>query len=88
MLMPDINLYFMGRMEWLNIGHNQKSINCFLTFPTTSWGVTFKTLKWTVLVKGRHSPIKTISPSLTEKAGETWAGMFLCLFSYLLYLGT
>lgn len=30
-----------------------------------------------------HWPIITWSPSLTRKQGDTWAGMFECLFSYL-----
>lgn len=30
-----------------------------------------------------HWPMMTWSPSLTRKHGETWAGMFECLFSYL-----
>ena len=67
---------------------NQKSMNCFLTLPMTSWGMTLRTLKLTVLQRGLHSPMTTMSPSLTEKAGEQWTEMFLCLFSYLLYLGT
>ncbi len=67
---------------------NQKSMNCFLTLPMTSWGMTFKTLKLTVLQRGLHSPMTMMSPSLTVKAGEQWTEMFLCLFSYLLYLGT
>lgn len=69
-------------------GTDQKSMNCFLTLPTTSCGVTLRTLKLTVLLTGLVSPMRTISPSLTEKAGEMWAGMLRCLFSYLLYLGT
>lgn len=30
-----------------------------------------------------HWPIITWSPSFTRKHGDTWAGMFECLFSYL-----
>lgn len=63
-----------------NMSLNQNNINCFLTLPTTSFGITFKTLKWTVFVRGLHCPITTISPYLTEKAGEQCTGMFLCLF--------
>lgn len=75
-------------IQVIGYNHNQKSMNCFLTLPTTSLGMTLSTLKWTVLVKGLHCPTTTISPSLTEKAGEQCTGIFLCLFSYLLYLGT
>ena len=73
---------------YIHHDHNQKSMNCFLTLPTTSLGMTFKTLKCTVLQRVLHCPMTTISPSLTLKAGEQWTGIFLCLFSYLLYLGT
>jgi hypothetical protein len=48
----------------------QNNMNCFLTLPTTSLGITLRTLKWTVLVKGLHWPITTMSPYFTEKAGE------------------
>ena len=53
-----------------NVKTDQKSINCFLTLPTTSLGVTFKRLKLTVLLRGLHSPTRAISPTLTWKAGE------------------
>ena len=49
---------------------DQNNMNCFLTFPTTSWGVTLRTLKWTVFVRGLHSPTIAISPILTLRAGE------------------
>lgn len=38
-------------------------------------------LKPTVLLRGRHWPTVTWSPSSTRKAGETWAARFLCRFS-------
>ena len=66
----------------------QNKTNCFLTFPIISLGMTFKTLNLTVLDKGLVCPITTMSPSLTEKAGEMWTGMLVCFFSYLLYLFT
>lgn len=35
----------------------------------------------TVLLRGRHWPTVTWSPSSTRNAGETWAARFLCRFS-------
>ena len=35
----------------------------------------------TVLLRGRHWPTVTWSPSSTRKAGETWAARFLWRFS-------
>ena len=85
-------LIFLQRMNsiqfCLNQSLPQNRVNCFLTFPTISLGITFRTLKWTVLVMGLHSPMMAISPYFTLKAGEQWTGKFLCLFSYLLYFLT
>ena len=46
-------------------------------------GMTRSTLKRTVLESGRHCPMVTVSPSLQRKHGDRWAGVLLCLFSYL-----
>ena len=58
------------KIKMLNNCTDQKSMNCFLTLPMTSWGMTLSTLKLTVLHKGLHSPITIMSPSFTVKAGE------------------
>jgi hypothetical protein len=48
----------------------QNKTNYFLTLPIMLFGLTLRTLKLTVLAKGLHSPMVTMSPSLTLKQGE------------------
>ena len=66
----------------------QNNIKTFFTVPTIWFGTTLRTLNLTVLLKDLHYPQKIISPSFGEKQGEQWTGIFLCLFSNLLYFFT
>ena len=52
-------------------------------FTDVPCGMTLSTLKRTVLLRGRHWPTMTLSPTLHRKHGEMWAGVLLCRFSYL-----
>lgn len=61
----------------------QNPVKPFFPPDALPCGITLRTLNRTVLDKGLHCPIITVSPSLQRKQGEMWAGTFLCLFSYL-----
>ena len=63
----------------------QKRTKTFLTLPSTCWTSLRRTLKRTVLDRGRHWPTVTTSPVLIRKAGEQWTATLEWRFSNLLY---
>ena len=69
----DVESHSLGNGSVFVFKHRERSEFLFKNVP--------------VFKKYLFCPMTTWSPFFTLKQGDTWAGMFLCLFSYLLYLG-
>lgn len=62
-------------------GQHTQDVESDLCYVSIIYNSPFDRVQHTVLLRGRHWPTVTWSPSSTRKAGETWAARFLWRFS-------